>query len=184
MPLRYHELDEQTRLHMLAELDHDEQTGKQYVSSRLTASGQQQYFALLRDAITNHNDAWLAGEISRQSLLSSHEERSKPKGGRTMAKVPYTAPQTLADGEFNRFYCRGVCARSIAEELTEVEVYRGQASAIPRPESEARIGKRLSARAVLLDLRTSIAVEPALGVPAGMNSGLTIRRVLSSAAQN
>ena len=26
-----------------------------------------------------------------------------------MVKVPVTAPQTLAEGEFNRFYIRGVC---------------------------------------------------------------------------
>lgn len=47
----------------------------------------------------------------------------------------------------------------------------------PRPESEAMVGSRLPAQALLDDLRTSQGVEPALGLPPGPNSGITVRRV-------
>jgi hypothetical protein len=175
MPLRYEDLDDSTRRHMLAELEHDERHGLCYFSPRLNASGQQQYIKLLREAIERHDDQWLSDQIAARGLLKSHEERKNPRGGTITAKVPVTAPQTLADGEFNRFYCRGLCARASAEGRLEIQVYRGQASAHPRPESEQLIGTRLNAAAVLLDLRRHIAVEPALGVPAGPNSGLSIR---------
>ncbi|BBI63173.1 hypothetical protein HSBAA_44790 [Vreelandella sulfidaeris] len=47
--------------------------------------------------------------------MRSHEERKKPKGGTTIAKIPVTANETLAEGEFNRFYARGFCQRAIKE---------------------------------------------------------------------
>jgi hypothetical protein len=175
MPLRYEDLDGATRRHMLAELEHDEKNGKVYFSPRLTADGQRRYVGLLREAIEHHDDQWLADQIRARGFLRSHEERRKPRGGTTHARIPSTASQTLSDGEFNRFYCRGLCSRAHTDGMTHVEVYRGQAVANPRPESEARIGALLEAARVLQDLRDSIAVEPALGVPAGPNSGLTIR---------
>ena len=92
-----------------------------------------------------------------------------------MARVPRTAPDTLAEGEFNRFYVRGLCARALEENVTEVQVYRGKSVRNPRPESRAMIGKVLLARDLLEDLRRSQGVEPALGLPTGPNSGLTIR---------
>lgn len=71
--------------------------------------------------------------------------------------------------------CRGLCARVSASGPGEVEVYRGQQSARPRQESEALIGRRLEAQTVLRDLRSSVGVEPALGVPPGPTSGLALR---------
>lgn len=91
------------------------------------------------------------------------------------AKVPVTAPDTLAEGEFNRFYVRGLCLRAIEKGIPEMEVYRGKPVRQPRPESKAMIGKRISAQILLEDLRQSPGVEPALGLPPGPNSGLTVR---------
>lgn len=42
----------------------------------------------------------------------------------------------------------------------------------PRPESEAMIGRLIIAEKLLKDLRASIGVEPALGLPKGPNSVL------------
>jgi hypothetical protein len=174
MPRRYEDLDDATRRHMLAELEHDEREGRVYHSPRLTAEGQRQYVSLLREAIEHHDGEWLAAEIQRRGLLNTYEERRKPSGGVTRARVPITAAQTLSDGEFNRFYCRGVCGLA-AESSSQVEIYRALEVRQPRPESEARIGVRLDPAAVLTDLRSSIAVDPAFGVPAGPNSGLSLR---------
>ena len=107
--------------------------------------------------------------------MNAIEQRRKPKGGFTTTQIPVTAPDTLAEGEFNRFYARGLCTRAIEDGIQEVEVYRGKQVSQPRPESEAMIGKRLSARAILEDIRRSPGVEPALGLPPGPNSGLTVR---------
>ena len=174
MALDYRSLDQRTREFMAEELKHDVSTRKLYISPRLNREGSTAWPKLLDEAIAHKNDAWLAEAIRQQGLLNSHEERRTPSGGVTTAKVPATAPDTLAEGEFNRFYVRGLCARAIHDRISQVEVYRARHSDHPRPESEALVGKRIDPTALLNDLRSSPGVEPALGVPPGPNSGLSV----------
>lgn len=175
MSLHYEELDERTRQFMLQELKLDIANDRLYVSPRLNGQGVGNWSLLFRDAIERYDDAWLAKELKSRVYMKTHEQRRKPKGGYTTAKVPVTAPETLAEGEFNRFYVRGLCARALSEGVMDVEVYRGKEVAQPRRESEVTIGKRVSAQTLLDDLRVSQGVEPALGIPPGPNSGLTVR---------
>ncbi|NLE28031.1 MAG: hypothetical protein GX625_22385 [Clostridiaceae bacterium] len=109
--------------------------------------------------------------------MRATEQRRTRGGGITTARVPHNAPEMLAEGEFNRFYIRGLCRDIIECGGTEVEIYRGKDVGNPRPESQAMIGKRLPADQLLQDLRASPGVEPALDLPPGPNSGLTARRV-------
>ena len=81
----------------------------------------------------------------------------------------------LSEGEFNHYYVRGLCVRVIEENMDEVKVYQGKEVSRPRPESQEKIGKKLSAKVLLEDLRESVGVDTVLGLPAGPNSGLTIR---------
>jgi hypothetical protein len=173
--LHYENLDERTRQFMWSEVDLDMAQGTLYISSRLNEQGKQNYAALLKEAVTSHDDAWLAGELRRRDYMNAYEERKTPRGNFTVAQVPVSAPDTLAEGEFNRFYVRGLCARALQDALPEVEVYRAKTVNQPRPQSEAILGKRISAQALLEDLRKSPGVEPALGLPHGPNSGLTVR---------
>lgn len=173
--MNYQNLDERTRQAMLSELEFDIANGTLYTSPRLTEEGKHHYPHLLREAIASCDDSWLANELRRLGLIKTFEERRKPKGGYTTAQVPVTAADTLAEGEFNRFYVRGLCCRAIEDGVLEVEVYRGKQVISPRFESEAMLGKRFSPSALLNDLRQSQGVEPALGLPPGPNSGLTIR---------
>jgi hypothetical protein len=103
------------------------------------------------------------------------ETRRKPSGGHTIAKVPVTAPLTLAEGEFNRFFARGLCLRATEDGIAELEVYRARESAQPRAESLLLIGTRLNAAALLEDLRASAGVDTAMRLPPGPNSGLSVR---------
>jgi hypothetical protein len=107
--------------------------------------------------------------------MKTEETRRAASGKTTVAKVPVTAPDTLAEGEFNRFYCRGVCLRAISEGKTHVRVYRAKHVDNPRPESQAKIGALAEAEKLLSDLRANPGVEPALGIPPGPNSGLSIQ---------
>jgi hypothetical protein len=175
MSLNYQNLDSPTRTHMIAELHADAAAGQLYISSRLNETGAANWAALLGEAISTHDDAWLATEIRKRGLLKSHEERRKPTGGTTLAQIPSNAHETLAEGEFNRFYVRGLCLRAIREKITQVMAYRARHSDHPRPESEAIVGKSFAPSALLNDLRTSAGVEPALGLPPGPNSGLSVR---------
>ncbi|HXG20696.1 MAG TPA: hypothetical protein VNN62_16680 [Methylomirabilota bacterium] len=177
MNIHYEDLDAAVRASMIQELDLDVSNQRLYISSRLTDAGAQQWPTILREAFEKHDDTWIAAALRTRGLLRTHEQRRKPKGGFTTAQVPHTAADTLAEGEFNRFYARGLCANVLASGGTEVEVYRGKQVQNPRPESQAMIGRRLSAQQLLDDLRNSQGVDPALGLPPGPNSGLTVRRV-------
>lgn len=175
MALNYENLDDKTRQFMFAEVDLDVSSRNLYISPRLNELGQENYETLLREVIRNHTDEWLANELWRRGYLKTHEQRKTPKGGLAVVKVPVTAPDTLAEGEFNRFYVRDLCKRALEENISQVKVYRGKAVTRPCPESEVMIGKTISAQALLEDLRHSQGVEPALGLPSGPNSGLTVR---------
>lgn len=125
------------------------------------------------DATDHGTDESLAAELGSGGRLKTKETATR--NGKTFAKgVPVNASQTLAEGEFNRFYARGLCLRAVNEGHSQVRVYRAKDVASPRPASEAMIGMLLDAQALLEDLRQSSGVEPALGLPPGPNSGLSV----------
>jgi hypothetical protein len=173
--LKLDNLDAQTRGHITAEIKTDMATTRLYISNRLSGRGRVEYPQLLQQAAEGHDDLWLASELRGNGRLNEMEERRKPKGGTTMARVPVTAPETLAQGEFNRFYIRGLCVRALAAGTPDLMIYRAKEVDNPRPESIAKIGQRISAQALLNDLRANPGVDTALGLPPGPNSGLSAR---------
>jgi hypothetical protein len=175
MGIKYENLDNRTREFMIKELELDISNGKLYISTRLNSVGKANWGSILREAIQNYNDDWLAGQLLNRGYMRTREEKRTPSGGTTIAQIPVTAMETLAEGEFNRFYARGLCLRAIEDGVSDVEVYRGKQVQQPRPISQAMIGRRIAAKALLEDLRKSQGVEPALKIPPGPNSGLTIR---------
>ena len=103
------------------------------------------------------------------------EQRRARNGGYTSVRVPVTAPDTLAEGEFNRFYIRGVCRHALESNIGAVEVYRAKAVMQPRSDSQTKIGAMIPAQSLLNDLRVNIGVDTALGLPPGPNSGLSVK---------
>ena len=85
--------------------------------------------------------------------------------------MPSNAPETLAEGEFNRFYIRGLCRRAVEENVAQLVIYRAKTVTHARPESERRIGATVSPGALLADLRQNVGVDTVLGVPAGPEFG-------------
>lgn len=170
-------LDDVTRSAMLAEVEHDIAADALYLSPRLSPQGVNDYPDLLRDAIQIGNAETLATALSSNGRLLDHETARHPKGGPDIVKkVPVTAAQTMAEGEFNRYYARGVCVRALAENgpKATVTIYRARESLNPRSESVALIGTTPSAAALLEDLRTNIGMDTALHLPPGPNSGLSV----------
>ena len=160
---------------MQDEVEMDISAGKLYISPRLSPQGARDYPHLLRAAVSSGTEATFAQSLRQPSILNATEESKKPTGGVSIAKIPVTAPDTLAEGEFNRFYARGPCARAIGDKIDTVTVYRAKEVQNPRSESEALIGQAFSAEKLLQDLRQHIGTDTALGLPAGPNSGLSIR---------
>lgn len=108
MPLSYENLDEITRRFMSEEVDLDISQGTLYTSPRLNDQGMQHYPSLLKETVENHDDTWLADQLRHRRYLKAVETRRTRGGGVTTARVPVNAPETLAEGEFNRFYVRGL----------------------------------------------------------------------------
>lgn len=159
---------------MLLELQRDVDDNTLYISPRLNKVGRQQYQFLLKAAIESGDDASLADSLSNQNCFNTHEDRRTTQGV-TSVRVPVTAPQTLSEGEFNRFYIRGLCLRAMNNGINELEVYRAKSVTRPRPESIALIGTLVNAQTLLDDLRQNPGVDTALGLPGGPNSGLSVR---------
>ena len=175
MSLRLVNLDEKTRKYMLSEIESDIAKGTLYLSPRLSPRGRQDYTELLKQAAIGYDDGWLAGSLRISGCINAEEQRRKPKGGYTIARVPVTAADTLAEGEFNRFYVRGLCLRAMEDGVAEVVVYRAKEVMKPRRESELLIGARLNVSSLLQDIRIHPGVDTALRLPPGPNSGLSVR---------
>jgi hypothetical protein len=158
---------------MIAELDRDLEADALYRGKRLTDAGWAAYPGLLRDALASGDDATFAKSLGVAGYWLDQEQSTSSKGKVFFKKVPVNAHETLAEGEFNRFYLRGLCATAIAGNTPTIVVYRAKAVENPRLESEAQIGAVLDAHAVLADLREHTGVDTALGLPPGPNSGLS-----------
>lgn len=175
MALNYQNLDTETRKYITEEINKDIHDKTLYLGAFLSESGKSDWPKLLLDAAGTGNDVTLAAEVSRPGRLMETATRRKPGGGFTTYRVPYTAPEMLAEGEFNRFYARGLCRMAIERGISHLVVYSAKLVTSPRPESESKLGLHVDPSQLLEDLRTSSGIEPALGIPPGPNSGLSVR---------
>jgi len=173
--LRFENLDVETRRLMIAEFEFDlaSQDGP-YFSNYLNAGGVENWPRITREAFEAGTDDGLAATLANNQYLKTHVERRKPKGGFTLAAVPHTAPQTLAEAQFNLYYMRALSLRVLAGEAEVLIVYRAKAVDVPRRESELMIGNPLDPDVVLGELRRTKGVDPEINIPLP-NSGLTVR---------
>lgn len=173
MGINYENLDDKTRDYMLQEM----QLGGHYISPRLTSDGQASWPTLLEESGKSHNDDWLAGEIIRRGYMRSQEQYTRQGIVRTREINKQHASLQLAEGEFNRYYLRGLCLRAKVEGKDVLIVYRGKHVVNPRPESEEKIGTSMPVDALLAMLRANdfVSIDACMGVPSGPNSGLTCR---------
>lgn len=163
----FQDLDERTRTLMLKEVELDESNTTLYISKRLNSYGKIAYSELLKEAVTTGDSQTLAQALKQH--INSHELRRDKS-----VKIPYNAHETLAEGEFNRFYIRALCLRAI-EEGMELVVYRAKPVTNARSASQSKIGQSVDPQLLLQDLRNNVGVDTALGLPSGPNSGLSLK---------
>ena len=176
MTLYLHNLDERTRQLMVDELDYDIANNQLHISPFLSGQGQRDYPNLLREAMKGGNDETLAEALrAHRRIFKALPRRNKAKGGYGIAAVPSNAAEIVAEGEFNRFYIRGVARRAVEDGIPELIIYRAKQARNPRRESEALIETTVSAKDLLADLRAHPDQPPTLGIPSGPNSGLSVR---------
>ena len=175
MPLHYENLDPITRRYALSELDRDIENGTFHASERLRPEAVAEYRRLLHEAIRYYDDRWL--EEHAEDLVIEREPRRTKSGGVVEAKVPSMATRMLAEGDFNRYYMRGISLRAMEEERGVVEVYRARLSLEARPESAELEGRRVKPAEVLSWLRGEPSDDPGAARLGRVNSGLSIRLV-------
>jgi hypothetical protein len=176
MGLNYKSLNQATRVKMIGEFTFDITNNKVYSSKRFTSAGEIFYKESMVGHLQSGTDDTLSDSLNNNNCFKTYEDRNTAKGI-TSVKVPVTASQTFSEGEFNRFYIRGLCIRAL-EEGSTICVYRARHSKNPRTESEALIGQFFDPTQLLTDLRNNIGIDTALGLPAGPNSGLSIELIL------
>jgi len=158
---------DEVRKFMLDELNSDIQSDNLYLSSRLNKTGQERYLEFMRDAIQFGSEATLRTSLESGNFFNPTYERQ----GKSV-KMPSNAAQLLAQGEYNRYYIRGICLKALNDNLESVEIYRARESSYVRPESEMKIGEKINAKALLEDLRSTVGQEP--NILPEINSGLSV----------
>ena len=169
----FENLDETTRGYMLEAISDAEASGNIYFSTRFNDAGYKQWLPLLKEAAEEHNEHWLAYQLETQRLMKGFEGAMTPSGGYRVKHTPHTAAETMAEGQFNRFYILGLCKRAKAEGISQLEVYRAKKSTAPRRESENLIGSKFSVDYVEAQLlKTADSFKSPLLKP---NSGLSMK---------
>jgi hypothetical protein len=169
----FENLDEITRKYMLEAIFEAGASGNIYFSTRFNDLGYEHWLPLLKEAAKEYNEHWLAYQLETKGLIKGLEGSMTPSGGYTIKHVPHNAAETMAEGQFNRFYILGLCKRAREEGISQLEVYRAQKSAAPRRESENLIGSRFSIDYVEAQLlKTADSFKSPLVKP---NSGLSVK---------
>jgi hypothetical protein len=175
MGLKYENLDAETRRYMLEEIEMDIVSDKIYRSSYLGQRAQGSWPDYILAAARDGSDDSLAQQLRSPGILNQMTQRLLASGKTIQAKVPHNAAEVLAESEFNRYFARGLSRRAIDGNIPRLEVYRAKTVMVPRQESEQLIGLLVEPKVLLIDLRGSIGVETALGIPPGPGSGITVR---------
>ena len=175
MSLNLENLDGRTRKLMIRELEADVAADNVYISARLSEIGRGEYVDLLKQAMRSQGDLWLAAQLRSVGRMNPSIMRRSLMGS-VEVTMPATAPVTLAEGEFNRFYARGLCVRALEDEKRELEVYRARPTLPAGQEmADLKVGARVNVDLLLEKLRAHQSLDEALGLPPGPNSGLSVR---------
>lgn len=152
--MHFHNLDNGTRQLMAQELARDIDDNNVYLSSRLTDYGKNRWTDILRGVFAIGSTYLLADCLSENGALDTDETYTR--AGQTKRRaMPKNAAETLAHGEFNRYYMRALCLRALADPYRSLalEVCRVKRVQSPREDSQARIGTQVDPAEMLAYLR-------------------------------
>lgn len=167
MGLNYTQLNETTRRFMMQEFEQ----GGHYLSQRLNEAGRARWIGLLKDALQYHTDVWLERELVRRNCFVA-TEYLKSTMGKTVTRAVNREQlaKTLAEGEFNRFYLRGLCVAAKTRGLTHLIVTQGRIMPNAPATLYKSVGTAVAIDALLGTLRNFgyKHIDAALGAPDNM----------------
>lgn len=150
---------------MLDEVELDITSNLIYISPRLKVDTRLQYLELLKGAVADEDDKWLATNVGK--LIKLLEWR-----GSRQVRVPKTASITLAEGQFNLYYMRGLCIYAIDNMVNMLQISRFKTVDKPRSSSVSVLNSLVSPIDTLNELRRPF--EERISPLAKPNSGLTL----------
>lgn len=164
MALVYENLTYEIKQLMLQEVQSDVDNNSVYVSQRLEDGRCGEYVHILESSILSSHGTDEGFEQALQPLMKEVDNHGR--------RIPVNAAQTLAEGEFNKYYVRAMCVYAIQHGL-DLEIIRVRYSQNPRRESECLIGTIIGNLEGELELlrrndRAHLSVF-------GPNSGLSVR---------
>lgn len=183
MGLNYTQLTETTRRFMMQEFEQ----GGHYLSPRLNEAGRARWLPLLKDALQYHTDLWLERELMRRGCLTATEYLKSTITGKTVTRAVNREQiaKVLAEGEYNRFYLRGLCLAARTRSYSHLIVTQGRL--IPNaPEAIKKpVGRAVEVSGLLEILRHNNykSVGPALGMPDGLNLPMILTARLPAAGE-
>jgi hypothetical protein len=167
MGLNYAQLNETIRRFMMQEFEQ----GGHYISPRLNEGGRARWIGLLKDALQYHTDVWLERELIRRNCFQA-TEYLKSTMGKTVTRAVNRdqLAKTLAEGEYNRYYLRGLCLAAKSRGYTHLIVSQGRIIPNAPPASRKSVGTPVEIGQLLNALRTNSFkhVDSALGAPDGL----------------
>lgn len=177
--MKFEELDNQTREHMLREFQ-EEQRGRPYESPEMTTLGKAEFPHLMEKAIKEGNEVTLSLDLSKIGFWLPEGRR---RDGISYKINPTYAAERLALTEFNTWYVRGLAKKLMDEGVEYCEVYRADSAKEPRPECLDHDGKKFKVADIYNGHRSRYHPPPgnpkALSIPVGPNCHHTIRRLKS-----
>jgi hypothetical protein len=173
--LRLQDLDERTRRFMVEELDRDVERDCLYLSPHLSEIGRASFEQLLRTALRSGTERSLADALRSNARMEVTKRWERRTGAPIVGELPATAPDTLAESEFHRFYVRGLCRRALDEGISTLEIYRARPTEQSRLKSDALVGVRMDATSLLEDLRPCLGGTPRRVLPPCPDAGLSVR---------
>jgi hypothetical protein len=124
MGYRYQHLNANVRQVMIQELENDVADDGLPLSTWVKPEKVDMMQRVLKDALNEHDGAWLARHLETLHLLARRDLE-------TGRRVPVNAAMLLAESIFNQYYCRALCQIAI-EQGIQVRVIRGK--------SDSRLG--------------------------------------------
>lgn len=162
--MKFYHLNPKVRELMAVELAKDLSEDKFIFSAYVDAKKEGEWISLLKKTFLYHDPSWLSQELKKRDVLKRRSLKNLKEGKFTLALVPRSAEETLAQDEFNLYYIKALCVYALSQGIEELEIYSARRIQNHRPKSESLKGKKVSAEDVLRDLRSSLRGESALGL--------------------
>lgn len=176
MSLLLENLDATTREFMLKEVNFDIQTDKVFISDKLNQTGREKYTELLISSITNGNDVTFSKSL-QYGCLDKIYQYINTKGTLKTITMPANTAESIAESEFNRYYIRGLCRRTINDGKMSVQIYRASLTKHTKQKAEEKVGQVANAATLLFDLRRNLNLTCYLGIAFDSNTGLSVRLI-------